>query len=106
MIYDNKNIDSTVQNEAMVFVTHVDNAKMAEDCARMLCDHGIPCTIEDRGNGIVDFGFGLFVPNQYFDEAHMLIDSRQCQNGFYDFFFEDTPIGNHEEVEPGDSFIQ
>lgn len=90
---NNKKISDNSQNDAIVFVTHVDNAQAAEDYASRLKEHGIPCHIEDQGNGIADFGFAIFTPEQFYDEACMIVEEQQATNCFYDFFFDDTPLG-------------
>ena len=95
MMQQNQKVDEYAQKDTLVVVTHVDNAYAAEDIVLKLKERDIPCNLEDRSAGIDGFGFAVFVPEQFHDEACVVIDDQQSINQFDDFFFDDTPLDKH-----------
>ncbi len=78
----------TSQQEMMV-VAHAEDVELANDYVQLLEDNGIMARISMR-DGVEDgFGVAIEVLEEFYDEAHMIIDSQQFSNSFYDFFYQD-----------------
>lgn len=73
----------------LLVVAHAETMELAQQYSQILEDNGIPSKVKSRANFDTAFGAAIEVPEEYYDEAHMVIESHQDTNSFYDFFFDD-----------------
>lgn len=90
--YEDEKFDSLISQQEMLVVAHAEDFELANEYAQLLDDSGIPCQVKNRDSSAGEFGVVIVVPEDYYDEAHMIIESAQENNGFYDFFFEDPDM--------------
>lgn len=92
-------IKELTRQQEMMVVAHAEDVELANDYVQLLDDNGIVAHISMR-SGVEDgFGVAIEVLEEFYDEAHMIIDSQQSNNGFYDFFYED-PDSIDCDIEP------
>lgn len=97
---ENKEEKKLTVEQEMSVVAHADDYALAEEYSLLLEDNGIPNIVKNRdededGN----FGISILVPEQYYDEAHMIIESQQTHNDFYDFFFDNPDEFDREDFD-------
>jgi hypothetical protein len=64
--------------------------EQAKEYESLLEANGIPTTIKERGEESADTkGIAVMVPEDYLDEAHVVIESQDAYDDFYDFALED-----------------
>ena len=85
---ERSHIKSLTSQQEMMVVAHAEDAELANDYVQLLDDNGIISRVSPR-DAQDGFGVAIEVPEDFYDEAHMIIDSQQSDNGFYDFFYED-----------------
>ena len=73
-----------------VMVSFVDDFEQAKDRETLLKNNDIPAMIkqqeeEQTGNS----GFAVIVPEEYLDEAHVVVESQDAYDDFYDFAVDD-----------------
>lgn len=78
---------SQTNTKDLVTVTIVDDAEEAKDLETLLKNDDIPVIIKQTekkaGNG--ETGYAIMVPEEYLDEAHVVIESQDAYEDFYDF---------------------
>jgi len=85
-----KNEKSQSKLKDFVVVTFVDDLEQAREYETLLRVNDIPAVIKeqvdpsDSGKGIA-----LMVPEDFLDEAHVVIESQDAYDDFYDFALED-----------------
>jgi len=74
-----------------VVVTVVEDLEQARDYETLLKNNDIPATVkeqhESRQGGTKDVA--VMVPEDFLDEAHVVIESQDAYDDFYDFALED-----------------
>jgi hypothetical protein len=74
----------------LIIVTFAEDMEQAKEYETLLEANGIPATIKEQGGGSVDTdGIAVMVPEDYLDEAHVVIESQDAYDDFYDFALED-----------------
>lgn len=76
--------------EELVFVTFADDMEQARDYETLLKNNEIPAMIrEQRDESTEQMRIALLVPEEFVDEAHVIIESQDAYDDFYDLAFDD-----------------
>jgi hypothetical protein len=82
---------SRTKVQELVTVVFADNPEQAKDYEAILKSNDIPVTIKERDeqeeNGKV---IAVMVPEDFLDEANVVIESQDAYDDFYDLALEDT----------------
>ena len=84
----NRNSQSNLQD--FVVVTFVDDIEQAKEYETLLKANDIPAVINEQyeqASGTT--GIAVMVPEDFLDEAHVVIESQDAYDDFYDFALED-----------------
>ncbi|MBA7634971.1 hypothetical protein ES703_42570 [subsurface metagenome] len=85
--------------QELVTVTFADSADQAKDYETILESNDIPVIIkeqdEQEANGKV---IAVMVPGDFLDEAHVVIESQDAYDDFYDLSLEDEDEGDFDSV--------
>lgn len=71
----------------LIVVTFAENMEQAKEYETLLAANGIPATIKEQGADTD--GVAVMVPEDYLDEAHVVIESQDAYDDFYDFALEE-----------------
>ncbi|MDD5063887.1 MAG: DUF2007 domain-containing protein [Phycisphaerae bacterium] len=90
------------QNKAaapeLIVVTFAEDMEQAKEYESLLSANGIPAMIKGQSGESADTdGIAVMVPEDYLDEAHVVIESQDAYDDFYDFALEDE-----DEEDEGD----
>ena len=81
---------SQTKVQDFVIVSVVDDLEQAKDHEMLLKNNDIPATVRQQDAGVGDStGFAVMVPEEFIDEAHVIIESQDAYDDFYDFALED-----------------
>jgi hypothetical protein len=73
-----------------VIVTVVETLEQAKDRETLLRNNDIPAVIKQQAEESADaYGFAVMVPEEFLDEAHVVVESQDAYDDFYDFALED-----------------
>ena len=85
--------------QELVTVAFTDSADQAKDYETILESNDIPVIIreqdEQEANGKV---IAVMVPGDFLDEAHVVIESQDAYDDFYDLSLEDEDEGDFDSV--------
>jgi len=88
-----------VKLQELVVVTYVDDMEQAKDYESLLKSNDIPALIKERhevpGNEMK--GVAVMVPEDFLDEAHVVIESQDTYDDFYDFTLDDEDDSDFED---------
>ena len=89
----NKKTEPRTALKEMVTIAFAEDVDLAKQYKQLLLDNDIPAAIKARGNYESEYkGVPVMVPEDYIDEAHLLIESRDSMGDFYNMAFsEDAP---------------
>ena len=85
-----KKIETDVQE--LVAAVFAEDMEQAETYKALLKSDGISATIKPQNEGTdesMSTVFALMVPEEFLDEAHVVIESQNAYEDFYDFTSED-----------------
>jgi hypothetical protein len=85
-----KNQKSQTEIQDFVVVTFIDDLEQAKEYESLLKTNNIPAVINeqnDQSNGMKSIA--VMVPEDFLDEAHVVIESQDAYDDFYDFALED-----------------
>jgi len=82
---------SQARLQELVAVALTDDAEQARDYETLLKNNEIPVIIEEKDESAQDGGKGIavMVPEDFLDEAHVIIESQDAYDDFHDFAMED-----------------
>lgn len=81
-----KSQKSQVKTEALVVVTYAEDLEQARDYEAVLKNSDIPAVVrQQEGQVEGEKKFAVMVPEQFVDEAHVVIESQDAYDDFYDF---------------------
>ncbi len=84
----------------LITVTFAENMEQAREYETLLEANGIPSTIKEQGGESADTdGIAVMVPEDCLDEAHVVIESQDAYDDFYDFAMEDHDEEDENEYE-------
>jgi hypothetical protein len=73
-----------------VIVSVVEDLERAKEHEMLLKNNDIPATVKQQDADVSDStGFAVMVPEDFIDEAHVIIESQDAYDDFYDFALED-----------------
>ncbi len=100
-----KNHRSEVNLKDFVVVTVLDDLELAKEYETLLNVNDIPAmTKEQVDPSGSDGGIALMVPEDFLDEAHVVIESQDAYDDFYDFAIEDEEEGELDDNPFEDEF--
>jgi hypothetical protein len=81
----------------LIAVTFVEDMEQAREYETLLEANGIPATIKQHNEESADTqDIAIMVPEDYLDEAHVVIESQDAYDDFYDFALEDEDEGDFD----------
>jgi len=97
---------SQTKLQEFVVVTFVEDLEQAREYETLLKTNDIPATIREQDEqSINDKGIAVMVPEDFLDEAHVIIESQDAYDDFYDFTLEeDEDNGDFDTDLFGDDF--
>jgi len=91
---------SEAEVQEFVVVTFADDLEQAKEYETLLKTNDIPATIREQDGGAINGkSIAVMVPEDFLDEAHVVIESQDAYDDFYDFALED------EDTEDFDSAL-
>lgn len=85
-----KNGKSQAKVKDLVVVTFVDNIEQAREYETLLRLNDIPAIVREHLDPTEpNSGAALMVPEEFLDEAHVVIESQDAYDDFYDFALEE-----------------
>jgi len=85
-----KNQKSQSKLQDFVVVTFVEDLEQAREYETLLKTNDIPAVISEQdGQSGPNKGIAVMVPEDFLDEAHVVIESQNAYDDFYDFALED-----------------
>ena len=85
-----KNEESQSKLKDFVVVTFADDLEQAKEYETLLRVNDIPAIVKEQIDPSVSSkGIALMVPEDFLDEAHVVIESQDAYDDFYDFTLED-----------------
>jgi len=99
-----KNQEIQHKLEDMVVVTFTQDLEQAKDYETLLKNNDIPAIIKEQSEQSEEEskGIAIMVPEDYLDEAHVVIESQDAYDDFYDFTVEDDEDELDEEFYEGE----
>jgi len=101
-----KSRKSETNLQELVVVTFAEDLEQAKEYETLLETNGIPATIRKQAPPLRGAGQGeesagaksiaIMVPEDYLDEAHVVIESQNAYDDFYDFALEDEDEGDFD----------
>jgi len=76
--------------QELVIVAFAEDLEQAKDYKTLLQANDIPSTIKEQTEDSTEAqGFAVMVPEDFLDEAHVVIESQDAYDDFYDIAIED-----------------
>ena len=79
---------SQVKVQDYVVVTVVDDHDLARDLETLLKSNDIDTRIQEESSESSD-NYSILVPEEHIDEAHVIVESQDAYDDFYDYSVED-----------------
>lgn len=94
----NKSNSSTALKE-LVTVAFAEDVDLANQYKELLNENDIPAAIKSRPDSGIPFqGIAVMVPEDYLDEAHVLIETKSSIADFFDMAFDEE---NYDDTDRG-----
>ncbi|UCC22728.1 MAG: hypothetical protein JSW23_01265 [Planctomycetota bacterium] len=92
--------------QELVMVAFAENWEQAKDYETLLKSNDIPVIIkeQDEPEQSEVKGIAVMVPEEFLDEAHVVIESQDAYDDFYDFALEDEDEGDFDSDIFSDDF--
>ncbi|MBN2455510.1 MAG: hypothetical protein JXB29_03080 [Sedimentisphaerales bacterium] len=82
--------NSQLKHAEFTIVTFAKDSEQAREYETLLKDNDIPVLTKDSdANDLQDKGIAIMVPEEFLDEAHVIIEAQDAYDDFYDFTLED-----------------
>jgi hypothetical protein len=97
---------SQAEVQELVTVAFAEDWEQAKDYETLLKTNDIPVIIkeQDESEEGEPKGIAVMVPEDFLDEAHVVIESQDAYDDFYDFALEDESEGDFDSDVFGDDF--
>jgi hypothetical protein len=83
--------------QEFVVVTFAEDLEQARDYETLLKTNDIPATIKEQDEQSINGkSIAVMVPEEFLDEAHVVIESQDAYDDFYDFALEDEDDGDFD----------
>jgi hypothetical protein len=93
-----KTHESGVALKELVTVAFAEDIDLATQYKQLLNDNDIPAAIKTRSDPEVSYqGIAVMVPEDYLDEAHVLIEDQSSIGDFYDLAFSDDDYNDTDK---------
>ena len=93
-----KDEKSQARVKDFVVVTFVDDLERAREYETLLRVNDIPAVIKEQLDPSMSTkGIAIMVPEDFLDEAHVVIESQDAYDDFYDFALEDDTEGDFDQ---------
>ena len=97
--------NSNTAIKELVTVAFAEDAELAAQYKQLLNDNDIPAAIKSRPDPQLPFqGIAVLVPEDYLDEAHVIIESQSTYGDFYDMSFDDDYNDKNNDPYDDDAF--
>ena len=73
----------------LAIVTITEDRERAQSYESLLKASDIPAMVKEQHDELTGDGFAVFVPEDYLDESHVVIESQDAYDDFYDLAIED-----------------
>jgi len=91
-----KGRDTQAKLNGYVVVTFADDIEQARDYESLLRANEVPVEITEQADQMGNREIAVMVPDEFLDEAHVIIESQDAYDDFYDLALEDD---NEEEFD-------
>ena len=91
-----KGRDTQAKLNGYVVVTFADDIEQARDYESLLRTNEVPVEITEQADQMGNREIAVMVPDEFLDEAHVIIESQDAYDDFYDLALEDD---NEEEFD-------
>jgi hypothetical protein len=92
----NKKQSSRTPLKEFVTVAFAEDMDLAKEYKKLLSDENIPVAVKGQSDSAGLPGIAVMVPEEFLDEAHVLIESQGAYNDFYDMVFGETDFDDEE----------
>lgn len=75
--------------QGYVVVTFAEDLDQARDFESLLKVNDVPVIVEEQKDQLGNSEIAVMVPEEFLDEAHVIIESQDAYDDFYDFAVED-----------------
>ena len=80
--------------QGYVVVTFAEDLDQAKDYESLLNVNDVPVAIEEQQDQMGNSEIAVMVPEEFLDEAHVIIESQDAYDDFYDFAMDDEDEGD------------
>lgn len=91
-----KGRDTQAKLNGYVVVTFADDIEQARDYESLLRANEVPVEITEQADQMGNREIAVMVPDEFLDEAHVIIESQDAYDDFYDLALDDD---NEEEFD-------
>lgn len=91
-----KGRDAQAKLQGYVVVTFADDIEQARDYESLLKANEVPVEITEQADQMGNREIAVMVPDEFLDEAHVIVESQDAYDDFYDLALEDD---NEEEFD-------
>lgn len=103
--HSKKDEKSQARVKDFVIVTFVDDLERAREYETLLRVNDIPAVVKEQLDpSMSSKGIAIMVPEDFLDEAHVVIESQDAYDDFYDFALEDEDEGDFDHSTFEDDF--
>jgi len=84
-----KSHNSQAKLNGYVVVTFADDTEQARDYESLLKANEVPVEVAEQADQIGNLEIAIMVPDEFLDEAHVIIESQDAYDDFYDLALDD-----------------
>ena len=84
-----KRHDSQAKLQGYVVVTFADDTEQAKDYESLLKANEVPVEVAEQADQMGKLEIAIMVPDEFLDEAHVIIESQDAYDDFYDLALDD-----------------
>ena len=84
-----KEVRIDTKDQDYVVVAVLEDHEQADDYRRTLEANDIPARVEEQAEVDESLSYRVMVPDEYLDEAHVVIESQDAYDDFYDMAMDD-----------------
>ncbi|MFC1765802.1 hypothetical protein ACFL6U_27465 [Planctomycetota bacterium] len=84
-----RSLKTDLSEKGYAVLCFMDDAEQANDYKAMLESNDIPTQVQENSDVDSEPGYTVLVPEEYLDEAHVVVESQTAYDDFYDFALDD-----------------